>query len=241
MTTTDDDTAGIAVTETEASTIVTEAGGQDTIEVTLTSEPLTDVVLDISTVVDEVTSNVSTLTFNSGNWNVAQTLTLTGADDQIADGDQTTTLTISVDAGASDSTYAALPDELIAVTTIDDENGWHNPAFPEDVNGDGNLTVGDVRLVFTHVNTFGPGPVDPDGPPGAGYMLDVDDNGNIGLSDLRIVFTQVTSGGSGEGEAEGEGEGERAAIGSLRAAPVEHLWSQLSDSDDEDDWWLPWS
>ncbi|MDH5760631.1 MAG: hypothetical protein OEZ65_13670, partial [Gemmatimonadota bacterium] len=55
------------------------------------------------------------------NWNVAQTVTLTGADDGLTDGGQTTTITVAVDTAASDDAFDGLPGQTALVTTTDDE------------------------------------------------------------------------------------------------------------------------
>ena len=54
----------------------------------LRSQPTADVSVGISSSdVTEGTVAPSSVTFTGGNWNVAQTITVTGVDDAIADGD----------------------------------------------------------------------------------------------------------------------------------------------------------
>src|SRR5262249_54950131 len=78
VTNTDDDTAGITVTPTSGLT-TTEAGGQDSFDVVLNSQPTPDVTIAItSTNTAEGTVSTSLLTFTAANWNVAQTVTITG-------------------------------------------------------------------------------------------------------------------------------------------------------------------
>jgi hypothetical protein len=124
VTTEDDDTAGLIVSESGGSTVVTEAGGTDVFTVALASSPGSNVVLDVTSAdPGEVAVAPSRLTFTPGNWNVAQEVTVTGVDDAVTDGDQTTAVTISVDAAASDEAYDALPDHSVNVTTVDDDEG----------------------------------------------------------------------------------------------------------------------
>jgi hypothetical protein len=124
VTTEDDDTAELTVIESGGSTVVTEAGGTDVFTVALASSPGSNVVLDVTSAdTGEVTVAPSRLTFTPGNWNVAQEVTVTGVDDAVNDGDQTTAVTISVDAAASDEAYDALPDHVVSVTTVDDDDG----------------------------------------------------------------------------------------------------------------------
>src|SRR5262249_48212068 len=75
------DTAAFIITPTSPLE-TTAAGGMATFAVRLTSQPTTPVT--ISLVLDnaqEGTVSASRLTFTSANWNVAQTVTITGTDD----------------------------------------------------------------------------------------------------------------------------------------------------------------
>ncbi len=121
-TTTDDDAAGFTVVETDGSTSVDESGTTDTFTVVLTAGPISDVVIRvISGDPGEATVDKPTLTFTPANWNVAQVVTLTGADDDLRDGDQSTTITLSVDAAGSNDSFDGLADQTVSVTTIDDD------------------------------------------------------------------------------------------------------------------------
>ena len=87
MSTTDDDVAAVfTIAETEGSTGVTEAGGTDTFTVVLNAQPDSDVVLSIISSDTGEATVTSSLTFTSANWDTAQTVTVTGADDDIIDG-----------------------------------------------------------------------------------------------------------------------------------------------------------
>jgi hypothetical protein len=65
--------------------------------------------------VGEVTVSPATLTFTPGTWDVPQTVTVTGADDALMDGDQITAVTLSIDAEASDDAYDFVADRTVAV------------------------------------------------------------------------------------------------------------------------------
>jgi len=52
---------------------------------------------------------------------IPQTITIKGVDGDEADGDKTSQVTISVDAGASDDAYDGFPSQVIDVTTTDDD------------------------------------------------------------------------------------------------------------------------
>ncbi len=103
-------------------TVVTETGSTDTFMVALTAQPESDVVVDVTSGdVGEATVDRSTLTFTNQNWDVAQTVIVTGIDDALIDGDQNTAITLSVNDLDSYDLFDALADQLVAVTTIDDE------------------------------------------------------------------------------------------------------------------------
>ncbi len=85
VTNTDNDTAGITVSAISGNT--TEGGGTATFSVVLTSEPTADVTIGLtSSDLTEVTVSTASLTFTAATWNVAQTVTVTGVEDFVADG-----------------------------------------------------------------------------------------------------------------------------------------------------------
>jgi len=97
-----------------------ESGTTATFDVTLETQPGSNVVLNIMS--EDTSENIvssSTLLFTSVNYNVPQTITLTGVDDIVLDGDITTIITIATD-GNSDSDYLGLSD-TVYVVNIDDE------------------------------------------------------------------------------------------------------------------------
>ena len=121
-TTIDDDAAGFTVTES-GGTSVNESGTTDTFTVVLNTAPASNVVIDISSAdTGEATVSPASLTFTSGNWNVAQTVTVTGVDDSLIDGDQNTTITLSVNDAASDDNFDPLPNQTVTATTVDDDS-----------------------------------------------------------------------------------------------------------------------
>ena len=121
-TTTDDDAAGFSVAESGGSTSVSESGTTDTFTVVLNAEPQSNVVLTVvSGDTGEVTVDKPTLTFTQGSWNAAQVVTVTGVDEGLVDGDQSTTITVSVDDANSDDNFDPLADQTISATTTDDD------------------------------------------------------------------------------------------------------------------------
>ena len=117
LTIADNDTAGVTVTPT---TLTTPEGGTGTFSVVLTSQPTADVTVDlVSSDTLEGTVSVSTLTFTAANWNTAQTLTVTGVDRSVDGGDGSYTIQTAV--SSSDTLYAAIDPNDVAVTNTDDD------------------------------------------------------------------------------------------------------------------------
>ncbi len=92
-----------------ATVTVTEAGSTATFTVVLVTQPRSDVVVAVSSAdTGEATVSPTSLTFTTANWNSAQTVTATGVDDSIDDGNQNTKLAIPVHGDSSDNTIYGL-------------------------------------------------------------------------------------------------------------------------------------
>jgi Domain of unknown function (DUF4347)/Bacterial Ig domain/SMP-30/Gluconolactonase/LRE-like region len=146
----DDDTAGFAVTPTSGLT-TREAGGSATFSVALTSQPAASVTIPISSSnTAEGTVSVTSLTFTPQNWNVAQTVTVTGVNDFIDDGDIAFMVVLGK-ATSNDAQYKFLDPADVAVTNLDDDtvgiNIWPSTAAagPE---FQVNTTVKDNQMTF---------------------------------------------------------------------------------------------
>ena len=110
-----DDEAGIVLSTTSVST--NEGGGTDTVTVSLMSEPTSAVTLSVtSSNPDEATVSPASLVFTAGNWATNQPITVTGQNDNVADGDQS--YTIMVQSSSADSDYNG-PSETIAGVNVD--------------------------------------------------------------------------------------------------------------------------
>jgi probable HAF family extracellular repeat protein len=113
---------GFVVRQTDGATLVSESGGKDELLVSLAAPTTSSVVLEVSNDrPEEAIVSPGTLTFTANDWSDAQTVVVTGVDDAEPDGDRTSTLTISVDAEASDDAFDVLPSHTIVVTTADDD------------------------------------------------------------------------------------------------------------------------
>ncbi|MES2441059.1 MAG: Ig-like domain-containing protein [Verrucomicrobiota bacterium] len=120
--TADNDAAGFTIVQSGGSTGVAEPATTDSFSVVLTAQPLSDVVLAVSgSDATEATVSASSLTFTSLNWNVAQTVTVTAADDLLVDGTLTSTVTVAVNDASSDNAFDPVADQTVSVTTADND------------------------------------------------------------------------------------------------------------------------
>ena len=116
----DNDTAGITVTPTAGLT-TTEAGGTAAFTVVLTSQPAANVSVGLSSSnVAEGSVAPAALTFTAANWNQAQTVTVTGVDDAVVDGNIPYTI-ITAPAVSTDPNYSGRNSADVAVTNNDND------------------------------------------------------------------------------------------------------------------------
>ncbi len=118
----DDESAGLQMIESEGHTTVSEDQTSDTVSLKLSARPLSPVVVRLS-VPDssEAIVTPTTMTFTPDNWNVLQVAVLTGIDDTLYDGHQSTLLRATVDANVSDERFRQMPPVQVMVTNLDNE------------------------------------------------------------------------------------------------------------------------
>ena len=116
----DNETAGFLLAGSASNTI-TESGGSATFTVVLTSQP-SDVVTVTPSSSDatEMTVGPASLSFTTSDWNVPQTVTVTGVDDNIVDGNQTAVVRWAA-TSSNDAAYAALTIPDVNVMNVDDD------------------------------------------------------------------------------------------------------------------------
>ncbi len=139
----DDETAGITVSPLSGPT--TEAGGQATFTVVLNSEPAANVTVNFdSNAPAEGTLNHTSLTFTDVNWSAPQPVTLTGEDDDLADGNQPYQIVFTATA-STDSAYAAITPAPLPATNMDDETAGITVSAPSgpttEASGQATFTV----------------------------------------------------------------------------------------------------
>jgi hypothetical protein len=170
VTNTDDDTAGITVSSISGNT--SENGDNATFTVILNSQPSANVSIGISSSdTSEGTVSTSSLTFSNSNWSTAQTVTVTGADDNISDGNESYTVILAA-SSSSDSNYNGINPADFTIDNIDDEyvlpdtgqTGDYRTAFGEDSdytinppalidNGDGTILDNNTKLMWQQQDT----------------------------------------------------------------------------------------
>lgn len=146
----DNEVVGLIVSETGGTTVVTEAGSTDTVTVRLIDRPLSSVVLTVlASDSSEATALPATLTFTTGNWNIPQTVTVTGVNDDFADGSIGSVLRFSVIPAKSNDAFDLMPDVTAILLTADDEVAGFQvleTAGSTVVNESGTTDTVDVRL-----------------------------------------------------------------------------------------------
>jgi hypothetical protein len=147
VTNTEADVAGIAVSGGPLTT--SESGTSASFQVSLTSEPTAQVTITLANGNPaQGVLSTSTFTFDATDWNVPQTVTVTGLDDHMVNGDQAYQITGS--ASSIDTIYDAMPMTPVAVTNTEaDTDGI--------VVSPGSLTTSESGTTDTfQVNLTGP-------------------------------------------------------------------------------------
>jgi len=123
----DDDTAGFTISP--SSPININEGDSATISVVLNSQPTSSVTIDVSAAVDwnsRASLLPTSVTFTTSSWETAQDITITTVHDNQINGNQSDTVTFSVNDGSTNDTkFKAVSDQTISVTVVDnDEAGF---------------------------------------------------------------------------------------------------------------------
>ncbi|WP_392531283.1 lamin tail domain-containing protein [Nostoc sp. C117] len=115
--------AGVTITQSGGSTDVTEGGATDSYTVVLNSQPTADVTINIINNGDpqtKTTTDVSSLTFTTANWNVAQTVTVTATNDSLVEGNHINT--IAHTATSTDTNYNGITIPTLGVNITDNDS-----------------------------------------------------------------------------------------------------------------------
>ena len=169
VTVTDDDTAGVTVTPTS---LMVNEGGTNTYTVVLDTEPTATVTVTIVDPTDnaDVMANPASLTFSTLNWNTAQTVTVSAAEDADSARDRAT-VTHTVAGGDYDGVTA----DSVAVTVTDNDTPGVTVTPPSLTVGEGSTGTYDVVL-----NTQ---------PTGAVMVAISSNNPDVTVSSSPLTFT----------------------------------------------------
>ncbi len=114
-------TGDVIVSSPSSSGVTTESGGSVSFTVVLTEAPVSDVSFSMSSSdTSEGSVDVSQLTFTPGNWDTAQTVTVTGVDDSVVDGDVAYSIVLGV-ANTTDPNYTGLDPADVSLSNADND------------------------------------------------------------------------------------------------------------------------
>ena len=100
-----------------------ENGTQASFTIRLQSEPLNNVTVSFtSTDTGEGTVSPTSVTFNNTNWNTNRTITVTGVNDAVADGNQLYQITSL--SSSTDANYNGITGTAVSVTNVDGRNNF---------------------------------------------------------------------------------------------------------------------
>lgn len=112
---------GVSVGSPSPSGNTTEAGGSVSFNVVLATQPTDDVTIPVSSSdATEGTLSVSSLIFTAANWNVPQSVTVTGVNDNVDDGNIAYTIVLGP-ATSADLAYNGLNPNDVALTNQDND------------------------------------------------------------------------------------------------------------------------
>ena len=141
----DDDTWGITVGDISGDT--SEGGDTATFTVVLNSAPTGDVIIDLSSSdTGEGTVSSAQLTFTGANWSTPQTVTVTGVDDALEDGDQAYNITFAPTT-STDTNYDGISLETVSLNNLDDDSvGFTVSELTSNTSETGTTSTFTVRL-----------------------------------------------------------------------------------------------
>lgn len=114
--------AGVTITQTGGTTAVAEVGATDSYSVVLNSAPSATVTVSIAPDAQLATSPAPSLSFTTGDWNVPQSVTVTAANDAVAEGTHAGTITHTASGGG----YTGVTIASVVATISDDDTAGVN-------------------------------------------------------------------------------------------------------------------
>jgi len=185
---TDNDTAGVTITESGGTTAATEGGAADTYEVVLDTRPTAAVIItldpDAQSHLGAAAGAPIQFTFTTGNWSVPQTATVTAVNDDVAEGAHTSTIVHST--SSTDARYDGLDlsgANVVAALTDNDTAG----VTILETAGATNVSEAGVADTYTLV-------LDSEPTGNVTVTLTPDDDGNLGVGAATAVTRTFTPG-----------------------------------------------
>ncbi len=201
-------TVPAGVTVSAAEPIVTrESGGADSFTVVLESQPTADVTIPVSSSnTNEGTLSTASLVFTPDNWNVPQTVTVSGVADGVRDGDVNYSIVFGK-AVSADLEYDGFQlADLSAVNLDDSSTGFlywvdsGNEAIQRsELDGSNPQTIVDLKALFGTTTDYGLRYLAVDAPAGKMYWTDSGpgriQRANLDGSNVETLISGFTGGG----------------------------------------------
>jgi len=159
------------------------------------------------TIADNPAANGHSLTTNDSRF-IFEGSTLRLADGVTVERTPDVDTEIQIEVTATPTLGGSAATDTFVITVIENQLPFHNPDYPEDVNGDGDASALDALIIINFLNEFSPGPVGP-GDPLLGY--DVNADGQVTALDALLVINELNANGGGTGAVNNEPGGEPIA------------------------------
>lgn len=121
VTLTDDDTAGVNISESSGSTVVGEGGPGDTYEIVLNSQPSDGEVMVAITPGPQCVVGLASVIFDDTNWSVPVTITVSTPDNDVDDGDRSCAIAHSITSSGAVEYPSGLTLLGVLATVVDDD------------------------------------------------------------------------------------------------------------------------
>lgn len=142
VTNVDNDVPGVSVVANDPLQVSEDGSTSATFTVALNTPPMNSVTIDaVSSDLTEGTVSPASLSFNSSNFDQAQTITITGVDDLLVDGDVLFDILLS--AASADAAYDGIVIAPVPVTNLNDDEGGVT------VDAEDDLTVSETGTTAT--------------------------------------------------------------------------------------------
>ena len=192
---------GVTVTPTTG-LLTTESGQTATFTVVLKSPPTADVTIALaSSNIGEGTVAPAALTFTTSNWSTPQTVTVTGVDDTLCDGNVAYAI-LTAAARSADRSYNNLDPANVAVSNADNDKGCAHttpgtktpppPPLPPSTHGDIRISIKNEYIAELNFGPLGSG--SRTGTDKANGVLHRQGSEYVGSVDADVDSTQRVSG-----------------------------------------------